>query len=215
MLSPRTAASVSALAAAAMLILPGTAAAQDLYNCDDFQYQEEAQAIFEQDRSDPHRLDRLRGPGNGKACEDLPSRSAATTPTTTTATPAPTTRTTPAVAPMVVSPTTSATATTGSTTGATTTSATSSATTTTTTTTTTSAADTTTAATTAADDQDCVDFPTQAAAQAALAAEPSDPDRLDADGDGVACEEHFGTEAQQVQVLPVGGVDTGGWQPSA
>ncbi len=35
---------------------------------------------------------------------------------------------------------------------------------------------------------DCADFATQAEAQAALAADPSDPNHLDADGDGVACE---------------------------
>jgi hypothetical protein len=37
-------------------------------------------------------------------------------------------------------------------------------------------------------DQNCDDFPSQAAAQAHLAADPSDPDNLDADDDGVACE---------------------------
>jgi hypothetical protein len=37
-------------------------------------------------------------------------------------------------------------------------------------------------------DQNCVDFPTQAAAQAHLRADPSDPDNLDADDDGLACE---------------------------
>lgn len=35
-------------------------------------------------------------------------------------------------------------------------------------------------------DRDCPDFPTQGAAQAAL--RPGDPERLDADNDGVACE---------------------------
>jgi LPXTG-motif cell wall-anchored protein len=39
-----------------------------------------------------------------------------------------------------------------------------------------------------AGDQDCADFSSQAAAQAHLQADPSDPDRLDADNDGVACE---------------------------
>jgi hypothetical protein len=37
-------------------------------------------------------------------------------------------------------------------------------------------------------DLDCSDFPSQAAAQAALRADPSDPHRLDRDRDGVACE---------------------------
>ncbi len=60
------------------------------------------------------------------------------------------------------------------------------------------------------DDKDCADFASQADAQAALAAEPSDPDNLDADDDGIACEDRFGTPGQQVQVHPTGGVDTGG-----
>jgi len=37
-------------------------------------------------------------------------------------------------------------------------------------------------------DLNCSDFPSQAAAQAHLRADPSDPDRLDADHDGIACE---------------------------
>ena len=59
------------------------------------------------------------------------------------------------------------------------------------------------------DDRDCPDFATQAAAQAALAESPGDREQLDADDDGVACEQHFGTEGQQVAVYPQGGVDTG------
>ena len=39
-----------------------------------------------------------------------------------------------------------------------------------------------------AGDQDCADFDSQAAAQAHLRADPSDPDGLDSDGDGIACE---------------------------
>ncbi|MFR9806391.1 excalibur calcium-binding domain-containing protein [Pseudonocardia sp. RS010] len=59
-------------------------------------------------------------------------------------------------------------------------------------------------------DRDCADFATQAEAQAVLLADLSDPERLDADSDGVACEDHFGTEGRQVAVFPVGGVATGG-----
>ncbi len=40
----------------------------------------------------------------------------------------------------------------------------------------------------AIDDQNCSDFSTQAAAQAHLRADPSDPDHLDTDHDGIACE---------------------------
>ncbi|HEX9437757.1 MAG TPA: excalibur calcium-binding domain-containing protein [Candidatus Limnocylindria bacterium] len=37
-------------------------------------------------------------------------------------------------------------------------------------------------------ERDCADFADQAAAQAALRSDPTDPDGLDADGDGIACE---------------------------
>ncbi len=63
-------------------------------------------------------------------------------------------------------------------------------------------------------DRDCADFATQQEAQTAFDADPSDPERLDADGDGVACESFFDDvdeqDDQQVAVHPVGGVDTGG-----
>jgi hypothetical protein len=84
-------------------------------------------------------------------------------------------------------------------------------------------------------DRDCPDFASQAEAQAALDSRPGDPERLDSDDDGIACESEFGeptasaapttadapapsddtTEAadsttdNQVRVLPQGGVDTG------
>jgi outer membrane biosynthesis protein TonB len=41
---------------------------------------------------------------------------------------------------------------------------------------------------------DCSDFEDQQEAQDSLEADPSDPDNLDADGDGQACEEEFGDE---------------------
>jgi len=47
-------------------------------DCDDFDYQEDAQAVYEQDSSDPHGLDGPIGEGysgeQGEACEELPSR---------------------------------------------------------------------------------------------------------------------------------------------
>jgi hypothetical protein len=50
----------------------------DLYRCDDFTYQEEAQAVYDQDTSDPHGLDGPIGEAftgeQGVACEDLPHR---------------------------------------------------------------------------------------------------------------------------------------------
>jgi hypothetical protein len=41
-------------------------------------------------------------------------------------------------------------------------------------------------------DRDCPDFTSQAEAQAALDSRAGDPERLDADDDGIACETHFG-----------------------
>jgi cell division septation protein DedD len=111
-------------------------------------------------------------------------------------------------------PTTSARPTTGTTatttTSTTTTSARPTGTTATTATTTTATTTTSAAPTATADDRDCTDFTTQAQAQAALAADASDPDRLDRDGDRIACEELFGTQGRQVAVVPNGGVATGG-----
>ena len=51
---------------------------QDLYDCEDFQYQEDAQALYEQDTSDPYGLDGPQGEAStgtpGVACEELPNR---------------------------------------------------------------------------------------------------------------------------------------------
>jgi len=44
--------------------------------------------------------------------------------------------------------------------------------------------------TTSAPDRDCADFSSQAEAQAVLDDDPSDPERLDADDDGIACESY-------------------------
>ncbi|TWF76813.1 hypothetical protein FHX44_112711 [Pseudonocardia hierapolitana] len=60
-------------------------------------------------------------------------------------------------------------------------------------------------------DRDCADFDSQADAQAAFEESAGDgPERLDADDDDIACEDHFDTEDQQVAVYPEGGVATGG-----
>lgn len=53
------------------------------------------------------------------------------------------------------------------------------------------------------EDLDCEDFFTQESAQATLDEVPSDPYRLDADGDGVACETLPSGEAED-QTLPPG-----------
>jgi hypothetical protein len=47
-----------------------------------------------------------------------------------------------------------------------------------------------TAALAQTDDRDCPDFSSRAEAQAAYDADPSDPERLDADDDGEACEDY-------------------------
>lgn len=75
-----------------------TAHAQDL-NCRDFTYQEEAQALFNLDRSDPNGLDEEQGPDDDIACEALPRRGDPVTSSTSSPRPVPTTPTAPAVAP--------------------------------------------------------------------------------------------------------------------
>ena len=78
-------------------------AQEDLYRCDDFTYQEEAQAVLDGDPSDPHGLDGPIGDAftgqPGVACEDLPQRPVGGGPTTsvppTTTSPPPTTTSPP------------------------------------------------------------------------------------------------------------------------
>ncbi|MGY1712598.1 excalibur calcium-binding domain-containing protein [Geodermatophilus sp. SYSU D00758] len=67
----------------------------------------------------------------------------------------------------------------------------------------------------AATDRDCPDFASQADAQAAFDAVPGDPERLDADNDGIACEDHAyapassSTSGSQVSNQPAGAVAAG------
>src|SRR3712207_3715652 len=68
----------------------------------------------------------------------------------------------------------------------------------------------------AAPDRDCPDFASQAAAQAAFDAVPGDPERLDADNDGIACEDQqyapassSTTGGSQVSTRPAGAVAAG------
>ncbi|MGY1709198.1 hypothetical protein ACI8AC_06760 [Geodermatophilus sp. SYSU D00758] len=67
----------------------------------------------------------------------------------------------------------------------------------------------------AATDRDCPDFATQADAQAAYDAVPGDPERLDRDDDGEACEDHAyapaadSTTGTQVADRPAGAVAAG------
>ena len=108
----------------------------DLYDCQDFATQEEAQAVYNQDTSDPYGLDGPIGEAftgePGVACEGLPSGG-------TGGTNMPQQPTAPSESEFT--------------------------------------------------DLDCVDFATQAEAQAVYNQNTSDPHGLDADFDGVACEE--------------------------
>ena len=71
----------------------------------------------------------------------------------------------------------------------------------------------------AATDRDCPDFASQAEAQAAFDAVPGDPERLDADNDGIACEDQQYAPASsasgqastgsQVSTRPTGAVAAG------
>ncbi|MET9907724.1 excalibur calcium-binding domain-containing protein [Streptomyces sp. NPDC006476] len=76
---------IRALTTAALTILVTTgptavaAHAQNNLNCSDFATQEDAQAEFNRDPSDPNRLD---ADNDGIACEDLPHRSATAVPST-------------------------------------------------------------------------------------------------------------------------------------
>lgn len=65
---------LSAIAVAAIVPLAGPAHAQPDKDCRDFAFQEDAQAVFDADPSDPHRLDEDQGPDDGIACEVLPRR---------------------------------------------------------------------------------------------------------------------------------------------
>jgi Excalibur calcium-binding domain len=95
------------------------AAAQDVFNCSDFTYQEEAQAVFDRDPSDPNNLD---ADNDGIACESLPSRPNGTTTTTGTTTGTSTTSTT-GTTPVTTTGTTATTGTTSTTLGTTSTTA--------------------------------------------------------------------------------------------
>ena len=69
------------------------------------------------------------------------------------------------------------------------------------------------AGTASAADVDCADFPTQGQAQAVLVADPSDPNGLDGNRNGTACEDFDFSRADagptQVTSLPAGGVAAG------
>lgn len=73
------------------------------------------------------------------------------------------------------------------------------------------------------EDLNCEDFSSREEAQATLDADPSDPNGLDADGNGLACDEVFSIEAQDqtvppgaevAPVMPPAGADSPVFQPA-
>src|SRR3712207_904711 len=69
---------VTALLAWAVFMAAPADAQEELYDCPDFTYQEDAQAVYDQDTSDPYGLNGSRGEASdgipGVACEELPRR---------------------------------------------------------------------------------------------------------------------------------------------
>lgn len=202
------AAAASSVVAAALFVgISSTALAAEDLDCKDFATQEQAQTALDSDSSDPNGLD-----GNdhdGIACESLPhagTSEQAATPTTAPSLPAAPAQ--PATPPQPAMPAQPATPTL-----------------------TTPPAPATPLAPEppVRADRNCPDFSSRDEAQAVFDADPSDPERLDTDNDGVACEalsglealsdleSLFGSEALsgssntllQVNVHPVGGVATG------
>ncbi|MDQ0585210.1 excalibur calcium-binding protein [Streptomyces rishiriensis] len=95
---------VAGIAATILTFAPlsAVAHAQDL-DCRDFSYQEDAQAEFNRDISDPNRLDEDQGRDDGIACEVLPHRSLPTlVPATSIPAPVPTSSAPVAVSPAAV-----------------------------------------------------------------------------------------------------------------
>ncbi|MFF6950908.1 excalibur calcium-binding protein [Streptomyces iakyrus] len=68
----RTGAIGTLFAIAAIVPLADPAHARQDLDCSDFAFQEDAQAAFEAEPGDPHRLDEDPGPDDGIACEALP-----------------------------------------------------------------------------------------------------------------------------------------------
>jgi hypothetical protein len=70
----RTTAVAAVLFAGLSVSMAGTAMAADVYNCADFDWQDEAQAEFDKDTTDPNQLD---DDNDSEACETLPRRAVA------------------------------------------------------------------------------------------------------------------------------------------
>ncbi|MFI6805263.1 excalibur calcium-binding protein [Streptomyces luteogriseus] len=91
----RTGAIGTLFAIAAIVPLADPAHARQDLDCRDFAFQEDAQAVFDADPSDPNRLDEDQGPDDGIACEAL-ARRGIINPTTS-----PSTSASPSVSPSV------------------------------------------------------------------------------------------------------------------
>jgi hypothetical protein len=78
---------LAALCMAVVLVFAPAAMAQDEFDCEDFDTQEEAQAEFNADPSDPSGLDEDDGADDGVACETLPSGGDSTATPTASPTP--------------------------------------------------------------------------------------------------------------------------------
>lgn len=204
----RTVASTSVIAAALFVGMSSPALATGDLDCEDFATQEEAQAVLDDDPSDPHRLD---GDNDGHACESRPHAAppeqepAPEQPAPAPAAPdasepddsepgAPEPEAPAQETPEQDAPEQDAEAS--------------------------LSVDVIESPTPTPADRDCPDFHSRVEAQAALDADPSDPAGLDADDDGVACESLRSVDDaaqvqiravgdQQVQIHPVGGVATG------
>ncbi|MFD5163906.1 excalibur calcium-binding protein [Streptomyces hawaiiensis] len=98
----RTGAIGTLFAIAAIVPLADPAHARQDLDCRHFSFQEEAQAVFDADPSDPHRLDEDQGPDDGIACEALARRGVISP--TTSPTPSPITSASPS-APVTGTPT--------------------------------------------------------------------------------------------------------------
>ncbi|MFB6847108.1 excalibur calcium-binding protein [Streptomyces sp. NPDC056373] len=94
----RTGVTGALFAIAAIVPMADPAHARQDLDCRDFAFQEDAQAVFDADPSDPNRLDEDQGPDDGVACEAL-ARRGIINPTTSPISPSP--LTSPSVSPSI------------------------------------------------------------------------------------------------------------------
>ncbi|MEV0244622.1 excalibur calcium-binding protein [Streptomyces sp. NPDC050674] len=100
----RTGAIGALFAIAAIMPLADPAHARQDLDCRDFAFQEDAQAVFDADPSDPHRLDEDPGRDDGIACEALPRRGVISPVTPSPTAPSPSLSVSPSVSPSISPP---------------------------------------------------------------------------------------------------------------